>query len=79
MGGTESKWLYKTGDWKKVIKQVHDDIQTYPMHHACKHIIFVVIDSAKDIPDPALCQREFSGGQMINGRRIEISLFIREP
>jgi len=40
----EVKWIGKTGTWKQIVKQIHDDIQSYITHPSCGTIIFVVID-----------------------------------
>ncbi len=75
----EIKWLYKSGDWKKIVKQINDDIQSYPTHPACESLIFVVMDSAKDVADPAKMERDLSGKQVIANRAISVQVYIREP
>lgn len=75
----EVKWIGKKGRWKRVSDQIAADIQSYVRHAQCETIVFVVVDAAKDIPDPSLVQTQLSGEQTIQGKRIDILVFIREP
>lgn len=75
----EVKWIRKKGLWKQILKQVNDDIQSYVSHPCCDTMIFVIVDEAKDIPDPALIERDYTGLQTINGKEVEVHLFVREP
>lgn len=75
----ELKWVGKKGIWKQILKQINDDIQSYVAHPYCDTLIFVVIDNAKDIPDPALIERDYTGTQNINGKEVNVYLFVREP
>ncbi len=75
----EVKWIGKSGTWKQILKQINDDIQSYPAHPACESLVFVIIDAAKDIPDPASFERELSGSQTIDAKQIEVFAFVREP
>ena len=75
----EIKWIGSTGKWKQILKQINDDIQSYHTHPACESLFFVVVDAAKDIPDPALFERDLSKTQMMNGKQIGVHTFVREP
>lgn len=75
----ELKWIGKKGSWKQILKQINDDIQSYVAHPCCDILIFIVIDEVKDIPDPALIERDYTGVQKINGKEVGIHLFVREP
>jgi hypothetical protein len=75
----ELKWIGKKGTWKQVLKQINDDIQSYVAHPCCDTLIFIVIDEAKDIPDPALVERDYTGWQTIGDKEIDIHLYVREP
>lgn len=75
----ELKWIGKRGSWKQILKQVNDDIQSYVSHPCCNTIIFVIVDEVRDIPDPALIERDYTGLQTINGKEVDIHLFVREP
>jgi hypothetical protein len=75
----EVNWISKKGMWKQILKQINDDIQSYISHPFCKTLIFVIVDSARDIPDPALIERDYTGKQTIDNKDIDIYLFVREP
>lgn len=75
----EVKWISKTGTWKQIVKQINDDVQSYVAHPACGTLVFVIIDAAKDIPDPPLLEKELSGSQTIDDKGVEIFAFVREP
>jgi len=75
----EVKWIEKSNTWKQIVKQVNDDIQSYITHPSCKTLAFVIIDAVKDIPDPALIERDLSGPQTISGKEVKIFVFVREP
>lgn len=75
----EVKWVYKKGSWKQVLKQINDDIQSYVTHPDCETLIFVVIDAAKDIPDPSLFESDLTAIQSIHDKTINIQAFVREP
>jgi hypothetical protein len=75
----EVKWIGKRGSWKQILKQVNDDIQSYVSHPCCDTIIFVIVDEVRDIPDPALIERNYTGLQTINGKEVDIHLFVRDP
>ena len=75
----ELKWIGNTGKWKQILKQINDDIQSYHTHPSCELLLFIVVDAAKDIPDPASFERELSKTQTINSKQIEVLTFVREP
>lgn len=75
----EIKWIDKRGRWKSVQRQVNDDVQSYFKHPSCKTLIFLIIDAAKDIPDPAQFEKALSGKQSFDGKEVEILAFVREP
>lgn len=75
----EVKWIGQAGRWKKVLDEIAVDIQSYVAHPSCGTLVFVVVDAAKDIPDPSLVERELSGIQEIGGRRVEVAVYVREP
>jgi hypothetical protein len=75
----EVKWISKTGTWKQIVKQINDDVQSYVAHPSCETLVFIIIDAAKDIPDPPLLEKELSGLQTIDEKAIEVLAFVREP
>lgn len=75
----EVKWIGAKSSWKKVIEEIYVDIQTYGRHPECNHLLFVVIDAARSIPDPRVTEDQLSGDQVIDDKNISVMVFIREP
>ena len=75
----EIKWIGKRRQWRNILKQINDDVQSYFKHPSCSTIIFLIIDAVKDIPDPGQFERSISGNQTLDGKDVEIMAFVREP
>lgn len=75
----ELKWIGKKGAWKKILAQIQTDIQCYPSHPSCETLVFVVVDTCRDIPDPRQFERELTGVQTIRGKDIDIRFYVVEP
>ena len=75
----EVKWVGKRRQWKSIVSQIHIDVQSYPAHECCETLVFVVVDTARDIPDPRLVEADLSGKQTIRGRIVDVRLFVVEP
>ncbi len=75
----EVKWIDRRQRWKRIIEQMHVDIQSYIAHPACEFLTFVVVDTVRDIPDPRRLEHELSGPQTISGRTVTIRVFVCEP
>lgn len=75
----EVKWIARHGQWKRIVEQVHVDTQSYIAHPACENLIFVIVDAARDIPDPRRLEEELSGEQSIDGKFINVRVFVAEP
>ena len=75
----EIKLISTTGRWKKVIDEVRVDCQAYPQHPDCRTLVFVIVDAARDIPDPRQLERDFTFQQTIGERKVDVHLFVREP
>jgi hypothetical protein len=75
----EVKWIARSGQWKRIVEQIHIDTQSYIAHPACETLIFVVVDSARDIPDPRNLEEELSGEQTIAGTPVNVRVFVAEP
>ena len=75
----EVKWIGRPTGWRQILEEINDDIQTYGRHQECFHLIFVVVDAARAVPDPRLVEAQLSGEQTIDGRRLSVIVFIREP
>lgn len=75
----EVKWIARRKQWKRIVEQIHVDTQSYIAHPACETLIFVIVDSARDIPDPRRLEHELSGSQTIAGKSIQMKVFVAEP
>jgi hypothetical protein len=75
----EVKWIGRPGQWKRIIEQIHVDTQSYIAHPACETLIFVVVDSVRDIPDPRKLEAELSGEQTIDGKLVIVNVYVAEP
>ena len=75
----EVKWIGKRGRWKTILDQIRVDVQTYGAHPDCRHLVFVVIDAVRDVPDPHLIETQLTGDQVINGKPMRVLVYIREP
>ena len=74
----EVKWINDTARERRVMSEIHDDIQTYCVHPACDHLWFVIVDNIKAIQDPRQYEDQLSGPQTINGRQIDIRVLVRD-
>ena len=72
----EVKWIGRDGTWKQKIEEIYVDIQTYGRHPASETIFFLIVDDARDIPDPRQLEQGLTSTQMIDGREIDIVLFV---
>jgi hypothetical protein len=75
----EVKWIGRRNQWRRIVEQIHIDIQTYVVHPACETLIFVIVDAARDIPDPRRLEHELSVEQTIGGRRVNVRVFVVDP
>ena len=75
----ELKWIGKKGVWKRILGEIQTDIQCYPSHPSCETLVFVVVDTCRDIPDPRQFERELTGVQTIRGKDIDIRFYVVEP
>jgi hypothetical protein len=75
----EVKWIDRSGQWKRIVDQIHVDTQSYIAHPACETLIFVVVDTVRDIPDPRKLEEELSGQQIIDGKPVNIRVMVAEP
>ena len=74
----EVKWV-RRGRWRKILAEIYADIQTYGRHPDCEHLIFVIVDASREIPDPHLVESQLSGEQTIGEKRIRVIAYVREP
>ena len=75
----ELKWIGRRGTWKRIVREIHDDIQTYVRHPKCDNLIFAIVDNARDIPDRGQLESEETSVQSIDGRNVNIKVIVCEP
>lgn len=75
----EVKWIGRRKRWRSIVNEIHVDTQAYPTHESCDTLVFVIVDTVRDVPDPRLLERELSGKQSIRGRTVDIRVFVVEP
>lgn len=75
----EVKWIARPNQWKRIVEQIHVDTQSYITHPACETLIFVIVDSVRDIPDPKKLEEELSGMQTIAGKHVNVKVYVAEP
>ena len=72
----ELKWIGEHGRWKRIMNEIHVDIQTYTRHPASCNLFFVIVDSVKGIPDPRQIESELTGVQNVHGGDINIQVIV---
>ena len=72
----EVKWIDTKGEWKRVLREINDDIQKYPTHPSCEDLWFVIVDNVRDIEDPLQFEAQISGIQIVRGHNIKIRAFV---
>jgi REase_DpnII-MboI len=75
----EVKWLERKGRWKAILGQIQIDIQSYSTHPTCESLVFVVVDTIRDVPDPRLVEKEMTGTQIIRERQLDVRVYIVDP
>ena len=72
----ELKWINRRGGWRRVQREIHDDIQTYGKHPACDDLLFAVVDNCRDFQDPRQFEHEESGIQIVDGKELKIKVIV---
>ncbi|MEI9947706.1 MAG: hypothetical protein WDO74_01670 [Pseudomonadota bacterium] len=75
----EIKWIGRKGQWRRILDEINVDIQTYSRHPDCERLFFIIVDAARDVPDPHLVETDLSGPQTIDDRRFHVRAYVREP
>ena len=75
----EVKWIGRKGQWKRIVDEIHIDIQTYGRHPDCQFLVVVIIDAVKDLPDPHAIETQLSAIQTIDDKSVRVIAYVREP
>ncbi|KQW78138.1 hypothetical protein ASC89_15140 [Devosia sp. Root413D1] len=73
----EIKWIGAKGRWRRVLDEMLVDIQTYGRHPDCDHLVFIVVDSVRGVPDPYLVESDLTGEQIIDGKPVRVITYVR--
>lgn len=63
----EAKYIRDPAHGKNISKELHDDIETYRHHPACRNLIFFIYDPNALIPDRAALQRQICVERIYDG------------
>lgn len=63
----EAKFVRDTAHGKGISKELHDDIETYRHHPACRHLIFFIYDPDALVPDRAALERQIVVERVYDG------------
>lgn len=63
----EAKYIRDANHGKNISKELHDDIETYRHHPACRNLIFFIYDPNALIPDRAALQRQICVERVYDG------------
>ncbi len=73
----EAKYIRDTAHGKSVSKELHDDIETYRHHPACRNIIFFIYDPDALIPDRAALERQIAIERVYDGVPLTCHLILK--
>jgi hypothetical protein len=73
----EAKYIRDRDHGKHVAREIHDDIETYRHHPACKHLLFFIYDPDALIPDRASLQRQVETQRVYDGKPLSCYLIVK--
>ena len=73
----EAKFIRDRKHGRGVSKELHDDIETYRNHPACSHLVFVIYDPGKWIPDIRSLKRQIEVSRVYDGRTLEVRCIVK--
>jgi len=73
----EAKYIRDAGHGKFITKELHDDIETYRHHPACRHLIFFIYDPDALIPDRAALDRQIAVERVYDGVPLTCYLIVQ--
>jgi hypothetical protein len=73
----ETKYVRDENHAKKVADELMVDIECYHARPECRHLIALVIDPHRHIPDPAQFGDDLSGLRQKDGHTFEVSVLVR--
>lgn len=73
----EAKFIRDVSHGKNISKEIHDDIETYRHHPACRYIVFFIYDPNAFIPDRAALERQVNAERVYDGVPLTCHLVVR--
>lgn len=73
----EAKYIRDAPHGKQISKELHDDIETYRHHPACRHLVFFIYDPDALIPDHAALERQIAVERVYDGVPLTCHLIIK--
>ncbi|MCG7981047.1 MAG: hypothetical protein G8D81_00150 [gamma proteobacterium symbiont of Clathrolucina costata] len=73
----EAKYVRDSNHGKYITKELHDDIETYRHHPACRHLIFFIYDPDALIPDRAALERQIAVERVYDGVPLTCHLVVK--
>ena len=73
----EAKYIRDAAHGKHISKELHDDIETYRHHPACRHLVFFIYDPDALIPDRAALERQIAVERVYDGVPLTCHLIVK--
>lgn len=73
----EAKFIRDASHGKGISKELHDDIETYRHHPACRHLLFFIYDPDALIPDRAALERQIVVDRLYDGVPLTCQLIVK--
>ncbi len=73
----ETKYIRDAAHGKSVSKELHDDIEIYRHHPACRVLVFFIYDPNVLIPDRAALERQIAVERMYDGVPLTCHLVVK--
>ena len=73
----EAKFVRDAAHGKNISREMHDDIETYRHHSACRHLVFFIYDPDALIPDRAALERQIAIERVYDGVALTCHLIVR--
>ena len=72
----EAKYVRDKRHGRDLSKELHDDIETYRSHEACRHLVFFIYDPNALIPDRAALARQICVERVYDGMAVTCHLVV---
>ena len=73
----EAKYIRDKSHGKNISKELHDDIETYRHHPACRHLVFFLYDPDSLVPDHGALERQIAVERVYAGVPLTCHLIVK--